>query len=514
MARGTCYKPAAVNTSTDRPSTRGGPSDRIRTHLRSSLGPVHLFVVALALVSLVLAAESHPRSVGDGREYLAMAQSFARGEVPIYSEPELDRAVSRLDQHVGFRTTGLRQVVEIPGGRYVMNHMWVYSALAAPGVALAEAFGVHPNYAFLLLNLMLFLGAAFLVASRGGVAMAVLLFGSLLLWWIDKAHTEVFTVSLLAVAVVMLRDRPVVSVAAVGLAAAQNIAAAPLVPLAVAAAFAARGTLRDRQVWIGGGVASALVLVHVGWYMALIGRPTAPITEHESFHLPSAAEAATWLWDSNVSLVPYAPLLVVVVLVSLMAMLLSRRATMPWPETTFSILGLAALLIGFSQTDNINSGGTPGPMRYTLWLIPLAIPVLTGARAAFGRNFDRAVVPAAILSCLITILFFRPIEDGRHRHPSWVADYLWTHLPDVENPLPEIFYERAAQREQRPIRPVAFGTCSKVLVVGGAWPDDCRLEVDLPTECLPPSAHCYANEVGDGHVIRSAPRRGSEGAGR
>ena len=47
-------------------------------------------------------------------------------------------------------------------------------------------------------------------------------------------------------------------------------------------------------------------------------------------------------------------------------------------------LGLMALLflVSFTQTTNFNSGGTPDPSRYGLWLVPFAIPILSSVPAS------------------------------------------------------------------------------------------------------------------------------------
>ena len=86
--------------------------------------------------------------------------------------------------------------------RYV--HFWFYPALAVPFLAAIQRTPLDPYAAFVPLNVIL-LSAAFWAAARVLKWPALLLvFVSPVIWWVDKAHTEVFTFSLLTVAVIAL----------------------------------------------------------------------------------------------------------------------------------------------------------------------------------------------------------------------------------------------------------------------------------------------------------------------
>jgi hypothetical protein len=438
---------------------------------------------------------------------MLLGQSLARLEPPIYSTAELVRGVARLDALPGFRTDIFTHAFPLPDGRLAVEHMWVYPALVAPGIAAASAIELHPNYAFALFNLVLFLGAAWQIARRAGTLIAALLALSVLVWWLDKAHTEIFTFSLLAVAVITLRDRPVWAMAALGLVAAQNIAAGPLVPLAAAVLFAHRRSLTDAQIWIGLACGLAIAAIHVVWHVLISGAPTAPIIEGGGFHFPTLAEATSFLLDTNMGLLPHAPLVVLVVVVSAVGLLVHARQRLTNPAIVFAASAVIILVVAFSQTNNIHAGGTVGPHRYALWFMPLAIPLLQEARSAVPRVFAVAALPAVVLSCVISVLFYAPARPEGWLRPTWLADAVWRHVPVLDNPLPEVFYERVGQRESAAIAPIAFGGCSKILVVDGRLPDECSVDVTLPQHCL--EAACYANRTGTGYTVTVAPLRGS-----
>ena len=53
-------------------------------------------------------------------------------------------------------------------------------------------------------------------------------------------------------------------------------------------------------------------------------------------------------------------------------------------------VALVVGLLTFAQTPNVNHGGTPGPSRYGLWLMPLAIPALRAMTSGSGSPRGRA----------------------------------------------------------------------------------------------------------------------------
>src|SRR5262249_45726067 len=107
-------------------------------------------------------------------------------------------------------------------GRTSWPHFWLYSLLAVPFVWATAALGLSPLWAFTALNVVL-LGGAFWIVSGGMRWPALaLLFASPIVWWVDKAHTEVMTFAMLSSALALAGTRPWWSCVALGSAAAQN----------------------------------------------------------------------------------------------------------------------------------------------------------------------------------------------------------------------------------------------------------------------------------------------------
>jgi len=95
-----------------------------------------------------------------------------------------------------------------PDGRQDLPHFWFYSLLAAPFVRAALAAGAHPLTGFTVLNISLLIGVAALLATCVPPAVVLLVAAGPVLWWVDKAHTEVFTLSLITTALLLLPSSP------------------------------------------------------------------------------------------------------------------------------------------------------------------------------------------------------------------------------------------------------------------------------------------------------------------
>ena len=324
----------------------------------SSRASPRWLAVAYAVLLLTLGALSSLRLVGDGEEYLDMASRLASFELTM---------------------------------KYA--HFWLYSLIAAPFVWVARLAGLPSLVAFLAANVLLLTIACAVVARRLAWPFVVLLFVSPILWWSDKAHTEPLTFSLLAIACVLLAEKPWWSLVCLGAAAAQNLPIVLLVPVAALTAFV--GGARDRRLFAGLFAGLALTAINPVYYYLRMKTPLA-LAHASTGRLPTFEEAGAVLFDLNLGLVWAFPALVMMVVFAVAA----GTATTPrwWqrPSIWFSLAAAIVLLGVVSQAPNVNHGGTPGVSRYALWFIPLAIPWLQQPvmdRLRFARGHRRARGP-------------------------------------------------------------------------------------------------------------------------
>jgi len=457
-----------------------------------------VLVAAVLALLLTLVARSTPRLVGDSAEYIAMSLNLARLSPPGLTDTDLAGARARFPGDAGVRLT--RPKLRGADGRQDLAHFWFYSLLAAPFVGLATALGADPFRGFTALNILLLAGLTLLLATRISPAAVMLVVVSPILWWVDKAHTEVFTFSLLAVALLLLRSSPWWSIVALGAAATQNPPMAVAMAMTIAFALYQQGW-RDRRVSLATVVGAALAGLHPAYYYWHLGTWSG-LADAIDRHWPSVREFTAVAFDPNLGVLVHAPLLTAAIVAAIVAALRRpQRRALDLAGATMVLIAVV-FLFSFTQTANVNSGGTPGPSRYGLWLIPFAIPLAGWIRPSV--LWLRALAAA---SAAWSVVVFSPSLPERYLEPSAFASFLWQRSPGLDDPLAEVFAERVAGHESA-WPPVATPGCEKILLAGdgssAAWPARCT-SVELPEFCRPNGALCYANQTHAGYRFASAP---------
>lgn len=451
-----------------------------------------IFFSSLLGLLLALVSESPVRLVGDGGEYVVMANNLAHLARPSLTPEQLSSARLIVPGNMG-------AILEKPwlqgkDGRQDLPHFWLYSLFAAPFVRAARLFGINPLVGFTGLNMALLMALAVLIHARASPAAALLVVTGPVVWWIDKAHTEALTSVALATALVLVRTHPWWSILAAGIGAAQNPALLIVVVIFIAVGFYEKGR-RDRRLWIASAVAVGTAAAHPLYYYSRLGVWTG-MYDSVDRHLPSFRELTVTLFDANLGVLVHDPLLLAVVVIAAVEAL-TRPKRKPFDACDGGIALVALLLIvAFTQTTNINSGGTPGPSRYGLWLVPFVIPLIEGVRP--DGTWLRVLAAGAMVWCAWA---YAPSHPDQYLRPSPLAENVWSRWPDLDNPLAEIFAERVAARE--PARPpVASAGCEKILLVGdgsgAAWPPGCPAAA-LPDFCQTKDAFCYANRTAAGY---------------
>jgi hypothetical protein len=457
------------------------------------------FLVASLLgLTLSLVAQSTPRHVGDAGEYLAMSLNLARFSRPSLTPDELvqARALFPGDVDIHLEMPELRG----PDGRQDLPHFWFYPLLAAPFVRGALAAGAHPLTGFTALNITLLIGVAALLATRVPSAVVLIVAAGPVLWWIDKAHIEVFTFSLITTALLLLPSSPWWSIVAFGTAATQNPPMAGAMGIAIAFALYKRGW-RDRRVWIASMAGGILAAIHPLYYHSRLG-VWSGLYQGIDFHWPSIRELTTVAFDPNLGIFVHDPILLVAIVFALVE-LVTRPGRHALDMEVGTVAAVAALfLLSFTQTTNFNSGGTPGPSRYGLWLVPFAVPIC--AAVPSGARWIRVLAAAAVVWCASS---FAPNLPEQYLRPTRLAADIWRLRPGLDDPLAEVFAERVAGHE-RAMPPIATAGCEKVLLVGdgsGAeWPERCA-SVSVPDFCRDKGALCYANRTDTSYRFVPAP---------
>jgi hypothetical protein len=462
-------------------------------------------LLVAASLAVCLIAGSTPRLVGDGGEYLAQAIQFASFRGPSLQPADIPSIQARIGSFEPMLAEWQISDATIAGadGRRDFLHFWFYALLAAPALWVTDAVGAPPTIAFAVLNLALFLLALWVALPRIGAAAAVLLFGSPIVWWLDKAHTEVFTFALLTIAFVLLRERPWWSMIAAGAASTQNPPIAVLVPLfLVIAVVRSRHLPRDWRIWVGFGCGVVLAALHPAYTYARHGTPSLLLRATRS-DFPTATEIAAVVFDPSIGLIGNFPIFLCVIVIAFAAVIRRRFRPVARLDVLVAVIAAGVFLFSFARTPNVHHGATPSLSRYALWLIPLGIPFL--AAIAHAR---RLLWSAALASALISVFAFHPGVPQYSREPTWLASFLWTKLPAWHNPLPEVFIEVQLGSEIHWL-PTNTPGCEKILIGGrgaggGVWPMPCY-PTPLPESCRAVGAVCYANLAAGQYRFAPAP---------
>jgi len=458
-------------------------------------------LILAGALAICLIGGSPQRLVGDGREYLAQAIEFASFRGPAFRPgdlPHIQAELARFDPALENWDLWSSTVADVNRGR-VFLHFWFYALLAAPGVWLANGLGMPPTIAFTALNLLLFGAALWVARPRIGAAACILLFAGPIVWWIDKAHTEVFTFALLTIAFALMRERPWWSMLAAAAASTQNPPIAILVPIVFAAAVARdRSAWTDRRMIAGAAGATALALLHPVYTYTHHGRLSL-LLEQTRADAPTFQTLSAVVLDPSVGLIGNFPVFLLVVIAGLLTLVQRSRRDLFLETVIVPGAAAAIFLFSFSRTTNVHHGGTPSLSRYAVWLIPLAVPILAALQRGGGRVWRRFLWSVAALSALVSVWAFRPSVPQNTREPTWLATFLWTRFPAWNNPLPEVFIETQLQVDEMRV-PVATRGCEKILVAGadadaGVWPSPCY-PAPLPAECQAAGRLCYANLKG------------------
>ncbi len=468
-------------------------------------------VVALAF-ALCLIAGSAPRIIGDGGEYLAQALNFAALNPPSFGRQTIPQIERRLAETVPDLSAWSIERTSVAGHdrRRDFLHFWFYALLTTPLVWITHAVGVSPLHAFTALNLVLLAIALHLALPRAGITVTVLLFASPLVWWLDKAHTEVFTVTLLTIALLTMRDRPWWAMVAAGAAATQNPPITAVLLLIGLAVLAERrlAALWDRRIVAGAGVGLALAALPPVYTYVRHGTPSLLLYATRP-GFPTAAELSASVLDPSMGLIGNFPVFLVATIGVGVWLAARHPRLLLTSETAVATASAAVFLYAFAQTSNPHHGGTPSMTRYALWFIPLSLAVWVPWRRVAGPRGRNVMRVAAAVSAFASIVAFHPGVPSNAHEPTPLAIWLWTHHPRWHHPLPEVFTETLFHAERTSV-PVAAPGCAKILLAARhnapAWPVPC-LPAPVPAFCLTPETLCYANRRGGNYTFTRAPGR-------
>ncbi len=439
--------------------------------------------ICLALLFLyLLLSRLAPVRVGDGSEYYAMylawrdtlrpwmnPASFASYQ-QLYSEHGIADLVTLEWLQTAFPALQLGDMADF-------NHFWFYSFLAfvvSKAVSLVGLVLV-PHQAFLALHWLLLcitgMTAYRLYGKRGIGVFTVLTLFSPMLWFTDKVHTEVLTYCLTLMGIMFVFSRLYLAGAlAIGIAATQNPSFALVAFIPFAYRFVLLRTQRFTlfEVCLVVGTAFA-VMAHPVYYFLRFGVITPQLLAGGASLGSNLSTFYIWILDPDLGLLPNWPVGVFFILTAVALLKWAKPRAGEGGDRAFYVFLGAFFLINFyahSSTINLNSAGTPGVARYSLWYLPAFFPVVyfVARCLPFGRVMTALWTLVLLALGIYGIQQNNPVKPEQYSSPSWLSNVIQTNAPGIYYPPAEVFTERYS----------GYGEAIKVLKPRAVLGPDCH----------------------------------------
>ncbi len=433
-----------------------------------------------ALVFFLFVVLLPPQRVGDGSEYYGLFLAIHDGHRTFMTAPAwaaynflfTSSHIVGLVDPTSLKNT-FPSLSQISGADF--NHFWLYSALAAATSGWLTAFGLSVHECFLLLHALL-LSVLVYVATKhfgkmGLLAVAIILVGSPIFWFIDKVHTEFFTFCCVSIGTLLFcRHRYFSAALWLALASTQNISigATALFLLAVGAWNARHQNVSFRDAALA-FIALILIAIHPIYYFFRVGVIDPQLLAGGAKIGANFRNMYIWFLDPDIGLIPNWPMSVAILAATAIALLVNQ-SKLPRITIAYVLVFITTNLYAQSSTTNLNSGATVDVARYATWYIGLFIPCL-----AFTLKLINHKCKLALKACAALLLLFFTFSSAAHFYPSKHETYLaptvlssWVQeqFPALYDPPAQIFADRNSGASTLPPSYAVVGpACKKVLVV-------------------------------------------------
>jgi len=467
------------------------------------------------LFGVYLIFKVHPVRVGDGTEYLLTTIAFGEGHEPFITQGIVDRYndLLRREPLKGSFPVVLQNFPSVygppiptrEGPTYEVWHFWFMGMLTAPYYWFTQTVGLNfaDSYTlfFISLWLLLVMLGYRLQGMAGAVTTTAIFILSPVLWFVNKAHTEFFTVAGVLAAVILL-DTGLYLWASFTIAsvATQNPALAPLAVLLLGFWIVTkrRGPYALEEVFLCAATGFLLALSPF-YYFSRHGviSPLVAAGFSNSSNITFKRVISLFI-DPDVGLYPNWPVGLLLIVVGVIALM--RRDE--WrlvlqkcrdKQFCFYLLFMCAFLVlmplAQASQPNYNAGGTVHVSRYALWYIPLHYPLIVYLlrRAASvkisGLPLQKIAAWGTLaLSGLWGIYFnvssFWPDRTEVFQEHSPFAQFIYSKFPAVFDPVPEVFIARTGTgstiggpvpRGVHRVDPKMIGIYASTAFADGVW---------------------------------------------
>lgn len=439
---------------------------------------------------------------GDLIDYILMTESFENHLSPHLTENDTAEAKImmkkdkiKLDVPYPFST-----YYRADSGKYYCYHFWFYSLLCMPMKAFFNIIGHHQSRAFVVMNLSLFLlalwCAALLIETERIKKIFIILFLAInpVIWYITWIHTEVFSYSMVVIALTLFyRKRMVPAILFASLGALQN---QPLLILSFYM-FMVFIVEKFKDLKSGGKnnfadfslavLALMVSFIPAFFYYYNFGAPNMIVKcGHASLKNMSLVRCADLFFNTDMGLLYYFPIMCILFFIVVIKTALQRNL-----KDFFLTLTVFVMVLLSTQTINWNSG-MAGLARYAIWIIPVIVFVVIQ-----NMRINTALTILFIIS-LVFQLFLIIIGGGLRCKIDYCAhntlsQFLLKNCPILYSPDFSVFAERTKGFEMsyRQNLPVIFDSNKDVTKILSNY--DSLKKIEESCEILNPNI--YAEKI-------------------
>lgn len=429
-------------------------------------GIISWVMIALFVAVSTFAVTRAPKLLyGDGYEYILLTQAFENHGTFDIREADVRETIATFPKYSGVTERAVTDFLIYDKSDDLRTyHFGAYSAIASPFVAISEKAGADPVYGFYILNIILWVLSLLsikllLKADEFKKLLLVLLLTVNPAWfYLAWIHSEIYLFSLIVIALVCRYNKwyaPAILV--VSLAALQNVGVMPL------AMFIGIKYIRSvwddvKELWpydktaLAGKLAKRILPYGLLFVPAFIPyilnyihfRRFSPMADSVMVSEDFGRRAVAYLFDPNMGLIVYAPVVFVVFVIMAVRAFIKREKLF---ETAMDLGALLIILIIIGHEKQINCDMF-GIMRYNVWILPILIfhvVMFSGDKRL--RDLILSVVSVAFTGFIVGYVMYSSNTFSYVEFAPWTKTLL-NNAPWEYNPPTGIFYSRATGGER------------------------------------------------------------------
>lgn len=424
---------------------------------------IFLIVVLLAIVFM----EPIGHLVGDGMEYYAMLLSFFNFGVPYSTDANFvlyDQYVSQT-KSLGFLNSEYLKntfpmLQSLSGQEY--PHFWFYSLLAVPFSFILNILDLDIGFSFTFLHLVLLITTLYIAyrehERQAVLAILLLILFSPAIWFINKAHTEFFTITMsIAGILYFMKFKYLQAAFFFALISTQNPPFAIISFILIIFTIAnIRMDFFNYKILIFSFFITSLIILHPLYYYINLGVITPQFLMGAANEQVTLHRMVTWFIDPDVGLFFNWPLGLFILIMGAYLWLKNNDKLKPRMHIPlFYLLYILILSYTQSKTGNLNHGATVYISRYALWYIALFAPIAVYLiKLLFTIKLSSCKKSLLFVSLLVfsmlNILQYNPTKNENYVNQTWQSRYFYKVFSSVWEPEPEIFVEKAIHQEGIP----------------------------------------------------------------